>query len=181
MIRSCKLACRGVSKNGEILKYFDLGKLHFVIQGFSPSGRIGTCSNYGPTFPFGLGLGSSWPLKGNLLFRSWQSPCPLWMYTWPDSHRYAAWPPLVRACDPAVPALLGPGNQSVHEVIPSFISFLPQWHILHTEVVLGCVPGHHPQTHPKHLKVSHCHRYYLLILASFIFKRSSVSKIWDTF
>ena len=60
MTRSCTSVSRQVSKHREILKYFDLGKLLIKVQAFSSTRRTGICGNSGPTFPFGLALGSSW-------------------------------------------------------------------------------------------------------------------------
>ena len=111
MTRSCTLVSRWVSKNREILKYFYLGKLLIKVQTFSSTRRTGICGNSGPTFPFGLGLGSSWTWKENLLFRAGQSPWPGELTpgllhsgcaAWPCGHgpvtllfqHYLAWQPI---------------------------------------------------------------------------------------
>ena len=182
MIRSCTLVSRWVSKNREILKYFEWAnfssrsKLSALPEGLEHVETQGSLSHLALDWG-AAGLGrrtcsselDSLPDQVNLHLACFTQVCcltPVGMGLWP----YRS-------------SIIWPGSQSVHEAIPSFMSFLPLWHVLHSEVTFECLPGHHPQTHPKHLKVSHCHRCDLLTLASFIFKRGSDSTfetVWYT-
>lgn len=172
MTRSCLLlAYRGVFKNGETEKDFGLGKLPIKIQSFSPSGRLERVAIKGPPSHLALdweqlACGGDLALQVTVL-----SLPPL------HSHRCAIWLPRAPARDPAAPPLLWPGYQSVHKDIPSFITSLPPWQILHTEVILGCILGHHPQIHAKHRLrwVTETDIIYWFLLVSFS-KEASVSK-----
>ena len=70
MTRSCTLVSRRVSKNREILKYFDLGKLLIRLQAFSCTRRTGICGNSGPTFPIWPWTGEQLDLEGELALQS---------------------------------------------------------------------------------------------------------------
>lgn len=98
--------------------------------------------------PLGLGLGSSWraalqvtmvpPPPMNL-----HPTCPTQGRSLSDPHRHR----LVPCCS----SITWPGNQSVREDVPPFMSSPAQGHILYSEVVPGCLLGHRPQTLEKHL------------------------------
>ena len=123
MTRSCTLVSRRVSKNREILKYFDLGKLLIKLQAFSSTRRTGICGNSGPTFPIWPWTGEQLDLEGELALQSLAVSLTRWTSTWPASLRCAAWPLWAWACDPTVPVLFGlVANQSMKWDLLSWVS-----------------------------------------------------------